>query len=104
MRFGNYQVENEALNKFEEGAVVPDREVQTASPEQKAVVSIFAGVTVNMGNYETARINVGLALPCDVDDEKIEKAYAKVKEFVEKKLGAEVAELQAYRKTLQGAE
>jgi hypothetical protein len=56
-----------------------------------AEVLYEAGGTINMGNYESARVTVGIRVPCY--REEIESAYVIAKDWVEKKLEAEVSEI-----------
>lgn len=57
-----------------------------------AHVSVSAGTTINMGNYESVKIQVSVTVPCDKDDldstyefgvswvdEKMKKAMAEIK-------------------------
>ena len=39
--------------------------------------------TLNMGDFESTRIMVGLSLECEPTREDIQKTYAKAKRFVE---------------------
>lgn len=55
------------------------------------VVSFNAGATLNMGNYQSVRINVGLSVPV-YDAEKVDVAYEKVIKKVEKILEKKVEE------------
>lgn len=55
--------------------------------EHVASVGTSRGITLNLGNYESARIDVWMSLPVDV--ENVEKGYAVAAEFVEKKLEEE---------------
>lgn len=45
--------------------------------------------TLNMGNYESTKITVGLSLECEASREAIEKAYGMAKRFVEIKIAQE---------------
>jgi hypothetical protein len=58
-----------------------------------ATVSVGMGITVNMGNYESTRVDVHVSLPCYPAE--VEKAYDEAKRIVEAKLRAEVQELRA---------
>lgn len=49
------------------------------------------GLTMNLGNYESARFDVTLELPCHVED--IDAADEFAREWVEKRCEAEVAEV-----------
>jgi len=50
-----------------------------------------AGATLNIGNYESARITVGIRVPCY--REEIPSAFEAAKSWVEAKLEAEVKDI-----------
>lgn len=50
-----------------------------------AQVGASMGLTLNMGNYESARVDAWLQMPCD--PAKIDDAYSDVTGWVEKKVG-----------------
>lgn len=56
-----------------------------------AVVSVKGGATVNLGNYQSARVDVMLSIPCYV--EEIDEIYPKAKEWVDSRLAKEYKEL-----------
>lgn len=60
---------------------------QTAS----ARVSINKGLTLNLGNYESARVSVGFDMPCYV--EEVKEVTEVVNQMVEDRLQAEVIEV-----------
>lgn len=53
-----------------------------------AVVKVSYGTTINLGNFQSAKVNVGVELPCYV--EEIDEAYAFGSKFVESRLSEEV--------------
>lgn len=53
-----------------------------------AVVRRGYGLTMNLGNYESARIDVGIEVPCYIAD--IEKADEFARRFVDKRIKEEV--------------
>ncbi len=57
---------------------------------EPAYVRVNAGVTKNLGNYESLRVDVSLTVPCYV--EEIEKVQKKTAEMVAAMLDAEVEE------------
>ncbi len=63
---------------------------------EPAVVRMQYGVTMNLGNYESVRIDVGISVPCY--KEQIEETAEWAKAWVEKRVLAEVQEVQAGRK------
>jgi hypothetical protein len=58
-----------------------------------ANISVKAGATVNLGNYESARVDIMLSIPCYV--EEIDDIFPKAKEWVDKRLSFEYQELKA---------
>jgi hypothetical protein len=57
---------------------------------QPAVVGCELGSTLNMGNYESARISVTVTVPCY--REEVDSAFEWAKDFVEERYKKEVAE------------
>jgi len=57
---------------------------------EPAYVRVNAGVTKNLGNYESLRVDVSLTVPCYV--EEIEQVQQKTAELVADMLDAEVTE------------
>ena len=53
-----------------------------------ATVNVMLGLTANLGNYESARIDVGVRMPCNPDD--IEATYVQAKEWCESRVKTEV--------------
>jgi len=56
-----------------------------------ATVSVKAGATVNLGNFESARIDVMLSMPCYV--EEVNFIYEQVKDWVDDRVQKEYKEL-----------
>ncbi len=57
-----------------------------------ANVGVSASYTKNLGNYESAKIEVWLNVPCEAGSE--EEAFTYVKNWVDAKLQSEVAEME----------
>jgi len=53
-----------------------------------AQVNVEYGLTLNMGNYETARLTVGVSVPCYV--EEIDDAHRFAAGWVEKRLSEQI--------------
>jgi len=68
----------------------------TPFESEAACVALDAGMTVNMGNYQSARVGVMIAMPCY--PEEVEAVYGTVKATVEKIVQEEVDELIKQRK------
>lgn len=66
---------------------------------QPAVVGVELGSTLNMGNYEAARILVHLTVPCY--REEVDGAYVWAKDFVEERYKKEVAEARTVASALK---
>lgn len=64
-----------------------------------AMVGCELGATVNMGNYESARVSVSVTVPCY--KEEIETAYEWSKDFVEQRFKTEVAEARTHAAALK---
>jgi len=52
--------------------------------DNPAIATVKMGVTLNMDNFESLRVDVGLSLPCD--PENVEDAYEQVYDAVKDKL------------------
>lgn len=68
---------------------VPEvNKVETFSTEPQeiegppAVVEVGIGKTVNLGNYESARVDVKLTVPCTNDSDAIQATYSDALEWV----------------------
>lgn len=62
-----------------------------------ATVGVDLGLTINTGNFESARISVSVTVPCY--REEVESAYEWAKNWVEEKVKTEVADIQAMKKS-----
>ena len=56
-----------------------------------ANVSVKGGATVNLGNYESARVDVMLSVPCYI--EEIDEVYEQTKDWVDRMVKKEYDEL-----------
>lgn len=66
-------------------------------PEDKlARVRFSTGMTINLGDYQSANVNISLELPSHEDE--IETTYEKTAEFVQDKLYEEIGSLQSLKK------
>jgi len=64
-----------------------------------ARVRVGLGLTINRGNFESARIDVSVELPCY--KEEVEEVYRVAQQFVEERIQKEVAELnESHKKAL----
>ena len=58
---------------------------------QPATVNAEIGLTINIGNYESVRVHVGVTVPCY--KEEVEDCYQWAKDFAESKAKAEAADV-----------
>ena len=54
---------------------------------KKVKVSYSTAQTINLGNYESVKVQVGLEMECEEED--INVTYKRVKNFVDKKIEKE---------------
>jgi hypothetical protein len=91
------QIVKKALGRHATVSVVKDGEVkQTRGKLRKfdgepAVVRVSMGATKNMGNYESLRLGVDLALPCSPAE--VDVAFDRAAKFVEAKLNTLIQEI-----------
>jgi hypothetical protein len=62
--------------------------------EGPASVTVQLGLTLNMGNYQMARIDVGASIPCKSDE--LDAAYTTIKRWAEDKLRQEASDVVAF--------
>lgn len=90
-----------AGDKSWEDAAPPEVKEETLAVHRfltaPATVGIDLGLTINTGNFESARISVSVSVPCY--REEIDGAYEWAKNFVEERIKAEVADIQAQKKS-----
>lgn len=65
---------------------------------EPAKVSFEIGVTMNLGNYESARISVGVAVPCY--REEMDQAFEFARKFAEGVIAKEKTDIQKSRKEM----
>lgn len=65
-----------------------------------AEVGLDLGLTLNLGNFESARISVHLTTPCY--REEMDDAYRFVERWVKDRIGSEVAEVRESRENPLG--
>ena len=80
----------------EEGGESEKIEVQPIADNiPLAHVESASQMTLNLGNFESVQIRVGVTLPCYV--EELDDAYQTAQKFVEQRLNKEVTEIREYR-------
>lgn len=65
---------------------------------EPAKVSVAMGLTLNLGNYEAARLDVGIVMPCYREER--DDAYEDSKKWVEDRLQKEVQDIRANKPSL----
>lgn len=55
-----------------------------------ATISVKAGATINLGNYESARFDILLTVPCY--KEEVDDVFLRVKEWVDERVAQEYKE------------
>lgn len=73
----------------QEAMVSETLEHREIAPARLAHVRFGAGLTINLGNFESARLDVQVELPCDV--EGLTEAMEEASEFVQARLAEEEA-------------
>ena len=58
-----------------------------------ASISVKAGVTINLGNYESGRVDVMLTMPCY--PEEVDETYETVKQWVDSRVDHERRTIEA---------
>jgi len=66
---------------------------KTTKVKKEAEVSIVLGSTLNMGNYESLRVQVGMSYPCKAGDKEIRKTFKYIAELTEELLKEEINKL-----------
>lgn len=80
--------------KKEDPPQVKDETVGSAQVAGKpAVVGFGAGLTLSLGHFEMARLDVRLEYPCEATPQGVAAAYEFAKEWVTQRLQAEVDEV-----------
>lgn len=64
---------------------------------EPAYVNYSEGATINVGNYQSVRVDVGISLPCYI--EEINDAFIKAKEIVGKRIDEEIEKIKNPVKT-----
>lgn len=64
--------------------------------EHPAVVEVSLGLTINLGNFESARLDVGVRMPCDPS--QVKETYVRAKDWCEAQVQQEVREIRGNRR------
>jgi hypothetical protein len=82
------QINKETIKNEEEYLPLPPVDTDPA------YVTVTAGVTKNLGQFNSAKISISIHYPCD--PKAVDEVYPKLKNWVDKRVGEEVAEIQEY--------
>lgn len=77
-----------------EDGISPRSKLGKATPEGKAVVGLSLGVTLNMGDFESARVDVFIQRHVSDTDDDIEEGLAAISEMLHEELQKQVLQLQ----------
>lgn len=80
------------------GTPAPTGKTRPANPSEGAFVYVEKGFTKNLGNYESAKVSVGIQLPINADKKTWEEVDALVTVMIEKVDERLVRELDALDK------
>jgi hypothetical protein len=61
--------------------------------KKEAEVSIVLGSTLNMGNFESLKVQVGMSYPCKAGNKEIRKTFKYIAELTEELLKEEINKL-----------
>lgn len=76
---------NTSIDKGAAGKKVDTYGVDSpVTSDNPAKIKIAGGLTLNLGDFNSARVDVGIELPCD--PENIEEAFSAAKKWVETKV------------------
>jgi len=70
-----------------------EEQLKTAVPETPALVRVEYGMTINLGNFESARVTAGITMPCDPKD--VDSIYEFCSHWVEERIDKEVKDIKA---------
>ena len=76
-----------------EDGVSPRSKLGKATPKGKALIGTSLGVTLNMGDYESARVDVFIQRHVDDDDESIKEGLAEISELLHEELQNQALQL-----------
>lgn len=77
-----------------EDGVSPRSKLGKATPKGKALIGLSLGVTLNMGDFESARVDVFIQRNVDDDDESIQEGLADISELIHDELQKQALQLQ----------
>lgn len=66
--------------------------------ESPVMVSTSVGLTINLGNFESARVNAGISYPCKNEASEIEATFKKAWALVESEVARESKDVRGEKK------
>ena len=66
--------------------------------ESPIMVSTSVGLTINLGNFESARVNAGISFPCKNDAAEIDATFKKAWTLVESEVARESKDVRGDKK------
>lgn len=80
----------------DESEVIPMPNIPS---DKLAKVKYSMGITINIGNFQSAKVDIGIELPTHVDD--VESSYESAMDFCQGKFGEEVVMLENLKKAVK---
>lgn len=77
-----------------EDGVSPRSKLGKATPQGKALIGLSLGVTMNMGDFESARVDVFIQRNVDDDDDSIKEGLAELSELIHEEIQNQALQLQ----------
>lgn len=97
-RLQMYKERKEIEHSANKNEVEPT-EIPAIAPEDLAKVRYSIGVTINLENFNSARVDIGVELPSHL--ESLEATYEEAVDYCNDKLVEEISQLQNLRKVLK---
>ena len=88
------KVENKGEDMEKTLTDINDQSDVPSITKDPAYVTVSAGVTRNLGNFNSAKISVSIHYPCD--PAKVDETYLALKDWVDERITAEGTEIDAY--------
>lgn len=92
--YGTKEVVKEKGQVVEDSDTVDDsRNIAGALPEGKATVGLSKGVTLNLGNYQSARISCWISRTVNEDDKTVMDTLADISQLIDEQIEFESEEI-----------
>lgn len=86
------KIKKKSKSKVEKKSVVegtPNTRIIHNGEDGKAIISLSIGATINMGNYESARVD--LAMQIKVEEDNVEEGFEHMSELLHEELDKQVS-------------